>query len=466
MDKEKIIEIKRKLDNVGPGFCLAKWTQVTVHLGIGHTHSCHHPASHKIPLEEIKINSSALHNTQYKKERRNEMLNGIRPQECQYCWSVEDLKNSDDFSDRVLKSSDDWSYPYFDEVLKAGAEGNITPKYLEISFSNVCNFKCSYCNPAISSKWMEEIERYGPYKTHGNYNNLEHLVSVGKIPLKASENNPYVDAFWEWFPKIYKDLNTFRITGGEPLLDKNLFKVLNYIIDNPNPKLDLSINTNLCVPDNLFDSFLEKIKIITENNLVKKIWLFTSCEAYGKQAEYIRYGLDYNFWLKNCEKYIQQVPGGDILVMATYNNLSLGSFKLFLGDVFNLTKQSFISSIENKTQSAFRIDIPRLVYPQHQSINILTEDFEKYFDDQINFMKSNFTHAKFSGAGFSEYEIHKLERVKHTFKESLGNNEPFKNILRKDFAIFVDEHDRRRGTNFLETFPEMEKFYYMCKELI
>jgi hypothetical protein len=39
------------------------------------------------------------------------------------------------------------------------------------------------------------------------------------------------------------------------------------------------------------------------------------------------------------------------------------------------------------------------------------------------------------------------------------------NRNRKDFAIFVDEHDKRRGTNFTETFPEMEEFYRMCKEI-
>ena len=31
------------LDKTGKGFCLAKWNQVTMHLGTGMTHSCHHP---------------------------------------------------------------------------------------------------------------------------------------------------------------------------------------------------------------------------------------------------------------------------------------------------------------------------------------------------------------------------------------------------------------------------------------
>ena len=46
---------KEKLNGVGCGFCLAKWTQVTMHLQTGFNHSCHHPSVHKIPLEEIKL---------------------------------------------------------------------------------------------------------------------------------------------------------------------------------------------------------------------------------------------------------------------------------------------------------------------------------------------------------------------------------------------------------------------------
>ena len=38
-------------------------------------------------------------------------------------------------------------------------------------------------------------------------------------------------------------------------------------------------------------------------------------------------------------------------------------------------------------------------------------------------------------------------------------------ILRKDFVAFVDEYDKRRGTNFHRTFPELTNFYNQCKDL-
>ena len=30
--------------------------------------------------------------------------------------------------------------------------------------------------------------------------------------------------FWRWWPDLYRDLHTFRITGGEPMLQKILGK--------------------------------------------------------------------------------------------------------------------------------------------------------------------------------------------------------------------------------------------------
>lgn len=81
---------KKQLSVISPTMCAAKWQQVTIHLGTGTTHSCHHPKVHPIPLEELVKNPSALHNTKYKKELRKQMLDGQRPDECDYCWRVED----------------------------------------------------------------------------------------------------------------------------------------------------------------------------------------------------------------------------------------------------------------------------------------------------------------------------------------------------------------------------------------
>ena len=53
-------KMKDLLDRTGCGFCLAKWTQVTMHLGNGLTHSCHHLGASKIFLEEVQKESCGI----------------------------------------------------------------------------------------------------------------------------------------------------------------------------------------------------------------------------------------------------------------------------------------------------------------------------------------------------------------------------------------------------------------------
>ena len=52
----------------------------------------------------------------------------------------------------------------------------------------------------------------------------------GQLPIKHNEYNPYVENFGNGENlDLYIDLHTFRMTGGEPLLSKDVWKVLDYI---------------------------------------------------------------------------------------------------------------------------------------------------------------------------------------------------------------------------------------------
>lgn len=448
-----ITTFKEKLDSVSPSFCAAKWKQVTLHLATGHTHSCHHVKTHHIPLEEIAIDVSALHNTNFKKEQRSKMLQGIRPSECGYCWQIED---SNGISDRVFKSNEYWAQPHIDEIAKT-KNLSADPSYLEVSFSSVCNFKCSYCSPEVSSKWMEEINTYGPYPTSTKYNNIELLIQDRKMPIPEREHNPYIDAFWEWLPKLHKSLTDLRITGGEPLLSKHTFTLLNYLLKNPNPSLNLNVNSNLCVPEELFNKFIDIVKNLLDSGSIKSFNLYTSCEATGKKAEYIRHGLDYNAWLSNCYKLLQTIKSCNLAITSTYNALSVTSFKEFLQHVYDL-------KLEFGTERV-TLDVPYLRYPKHLSVAILPPEYLTYVEEQITFMYKHMQQTgwfKLNKMGYSEYEISRMKKNYYVFK-----NYSEKNIDasadRLDFAIFVEEHDRRRGTNFVETFPEFSDFLEMCK---
>lgn len=452
-------EVKTKLDGVGCGFCLAKWTQVTMHLGMGMTHSCHHPSPHKIPLKEVERNPSALHNTSFKKQKRREMLEGKKPEECNYCWKVEESSNS--FSDRVFKSSEPWSIDQFDKIKDSHWREDFNPKYVEVSFSNTCNFKCAYCGPQYSSKWVEEIEKHGAYPTSYNFNDISNIQARGEMPYKHSDVNPYVDAFWKWWPDLYKDLHTFRITGGEPLLSKDTFKVLEYIQDHhhKNPNLSLSINSNLGVPDNLIDKFIEIAKDLCENDKVRELTIFTSVEAKGAQAEYTRYGLEYGKFWSNIDKILTALPKVTINIMATFNALSVFSYDELIDKTFEMKKKH--ANGQRYWVSALQLDTSYLRWPTHLSVKILEPEHKtlilKSAEKALYYGIKEFTKDNY---GFSNVEIQKIKRI---YDYAISEDDFDIERNRKDFIIFVDELDKRRGTNFLKTFPELNEFYAKIK---
>jgi organic radical activating enzyme len=446
-------ECKKILDEVSPSFCIAKWKQVSMHLESGLTHSCHHPKAHIVPLDELEKNVSALHNTNFKKNVRKDMLEGREALECRYCNVIE-KETPNDFSDRVYKSMNPgWAWPYLEEIKNTPWDADVFPSYFEVSFSSTCNCRCIYCSSTFSSQWAKEIEKYGDYPS---YLANRGFGEADKPKYQGKDKNPYIDAFWKWWPDLYENLHTFRITGGEPLLSPNTFKVLDYIIEHPRENLNFSINSNMCIKKPILDRFIEKCKRITEN--LKVINLFTSCEAHGKHAEYIRWGMNYNEYMDNCHRFLDEVDGGSISFTATYNVFSITSFTKFLKDILAL-KQEFKLRV--------RIDIPTLMNPQYLQAKVITREYLDYVRESIHFMYTNPHVTKWlplSGKAFWTHETEKLHRIYNGIVRR-----PEDNLLteqRKNFALFIDERDRRYKSNFLKTFPEYEEFYTLCKSFL
>src|SRR5210317_576470 len=452
--------VKKQLDQKGCGFCLAKWTQVTMHLGAGLTHSCHHPVQHKIPLRELRNNPSALHNTRYKKKKRREMLNGKRPKECDFCWNVED--NSNSFSDRTLKSAEPWAWDQFEKIKSSNWNENYNPRYVEVSFSNACNFACAYCGPQYSSKWVVEIEKHGGYPTEHNFNSIDEIKARDQMPYKQSEQNPYVEAFWKWWPDLYPDLHTFRMTGGEPLMSKDVWKVLEYIRDNPhiNPNLSLSINTNLGVPDKLIDKLLDIVEDLTQNNKVREFIIFTSCEATGRQAEYSRHGLDYDkFWV-NIEKILSRLPKVTVNIMAAFNALSVFTYPDLIDKVYEFKRK--YHNDKRYWLESLQLDTSYIRWPTHLSVKILEpEHKELILKAAKKALYYGMKDTPMTTHGFSDIQIQKIKR---TYDYAIAENDFDIEKNRKDFVKFVTEYDRRRNTNFLEVFPELKDMYVKYKK--
>lgn len=448
-DRIDILKHKReKINSISPSFCSAKWLQTTLYLQNGYNHSCHHPSPHKIPVEEVLANPAALSNSNFKKQARKQMLAGIRPEECNYCWKMEDL-NKDYFSDRHYKTADYWSWDRLEEVSEAPWDKDTFPSYLEVSFSNACNLKCSYCSPEISSKWLEEIKQFGPYPTTGSTNDLDMLKQGGRYPYKHSEPNPYVDAFWKWFPEAYKHLKVFRITGGEPLMSKDTWKVLEFIKQNPNKDLEVAINSNLCVEDKLIDKLIGYINDL--EGLVGHIRVFTSLESIGQRAEYSRFGLNYEQWLTNINKVLQQT-NVNVPIMTTINILSITSFNDFIDVVMDLrTKYNL-----DFTQNRIPLSVNLISWPAHLQCTLLDKDVRQQLANDIlshceQWLKYH-SKEKFARIYLEEWDQIKRMCDYISSYDSMDDDD----AKRVDFVKFIKVYDFRRRTNFAMVFPEYQ----------
>ena len=445
-NEQRITELKLKrnlINSVSCSFCTAKWLQTTLMLQNGYNHSCHHPAPHKIPLEEIEADPAALHNSKFKKEQRAMMLKGERPSECDYCWKIEDL-DKDYFSDRHYKTADNWAWDRFEDIAKSDPQDNVYPSYLEVSFSNACNFACAYCSPEISSKWMEDIKQNGEYPDGAH--NLEYLKQAGKFPYANNEDNPYVTAFWKWFPDALPHLKVLRITGGEPTMSKDTWKLLEYINNNPQPQLEIAVNTNLNVPAKLIDKLIYYCNELTLGNKLKKLDIYTSAEAVGDQNDYVRDGMNYTVWLRNVHRMLYET-NSTVAMMTTVNILSLPSFSKFIQDIMELRKDYNLNFEHNRIP----LSINYLRWPRHLQTTLLDIKHRTTYANEIESTCESWLkyYSKEKYARIYLEEFDQIKRLCHYLRVT----EPAIQY-RGSFCRYIIEYDKRRGKNFKNTFPE------------
>ena len=448
LDSETVFE---ELNTVSPSFCLAKWFNVSIHIPTGKTHSCYHPPIHPVPLEEIKIDVSALHNTKYKKEQRQKMLDGVRPDECGFCWQIEDSGNN--LSDRAYRSKDVYSEGIIEEALAVGATGNANPRYVEVNFNQACNFKCSYCSPHLSTAWMTDIEKNGAFILADRWHN--DLTWVKKLGIDNSLDNPYLQAFWKWLPDIYPTLHTVRMTGGEPLMDKNTFRMFDYVKEHPKEDLHLSITSNCNPPGDQWNKFMSSLKEITEVDAIDHFMLYCSLDSWGTQAEYIGNGLEFDKLHDNITNYLHNSQKHSLTFIITFNVLSYTGFFEYIKNIHKLRQEY------NTNRQLIWFDIPMLNDPMWMNAKLIPELVEE-LEKSIKYMTANKETMFNRFKGFKDFEVSKVQRLIDWIK---GPAEFDRELAMKNFYLYFTEQDKRRGTYFTKVFPQLTNFWNECKDL-
>ena len=437
------LEFKRQiLDTKSASFCAAKWYNATIWLGSGMTTSCHHPPAHLVDIEAVKQNPKLLHNTDQKKTDRAQMLKGERPPGCEYCWKIEDM-GRDAISDRVYKSK---IYPIeaLDEAFNTPVEQDVDLRTLEIAFDRTCQFACSYCNPAFSSTWVRDIDRNGPYTAlvSDGRNHFTHTHDSAQL-YKFGEENPYADAFHTWWESdLHKTLEELRITGGEPLMSGETWRLLDWFKANKGKSTTrLAINSNLG-PEVDVDRLLASIDGL-------EVDIYTSNESMGLQAEYIRDGLDWRAWVDNMHKIASSGRVRSLHVMNTINALCLDSLPEFI-EFMVMLKHKYGKNYPNFTLNILR-------FPSFQSPLVLSDKLRTYYRDRL----AEWLAGNLDSFVLQEHEVNHLRRlIDYLDVVKTPHSEAFNlDLLHNDFKQFYTQYDRRRNKNFVDTFPELAEWY-------
>jgi organic radical activating enzyme len=367
---------------------------------------------------------------------------GNRPKGCEYCWKIEDI-GRDSISDRVYKSK---IYPIeaLNEAYTTPHQADVNLRTLEIAFDRTCQFACSYCNPAFSTTWVRDIQRNGPYErlVSDGRNHFTHDHSSSQ-PYRFGETNPYVEAFFAWWETdLHRTLQELRITGGEPLMSAETWKLLDWFRNNRGKSSTrLAINSNLGAEVDI-DRLLASVEGLDVD-------IYTSCEAVGTQAEYIRDGLDYTAWLHNVQRLLDSSHIRAVHCMATISALCLDTLPKLLTTLMHL-KQTY-----GRDRVSFTLNILR--FPSFQSPLVLSPELRQQSGAELEAWLAVYTdhpHLHEHERAHVQRLVDYLDTVKTPHSDAFDLPS-----LHNDFREFFRQYDQRRDKDFSATFPRLADWY-------
>jgi hypothetical protein len=262
---------------------------------------------------------------------------------------------------------------------------------------------------------------------------------------RFGETNPYVEAFFKWWETdLHRTLQELRITGGEPLMSGETWKLIDWFKENKGrSKTRLAINSNLGMDSIKLQEFIAKVQDIPH------LEIYTSMEAIDVQAEYIRDGLDYNQWMHNVQELLEHDAIKAVHCMCTINALCLDSLDDLLDQLVKLKK------VYGRERVSFTLNILR--FPSFQSPLVLPENLLLYYRNCLIIWLEKHRNEAY----MHEHEINHMNRlIEYLDRVKTPHSETFElPKLHNDFKQFYTQYDQRRGKNFVEAFPALTEWY-------
>ncbi len=384
-------------------FCVLPW----IHLHInpkGNVLPCCDSLEEEFQAGELNPDKPLeTHHSSLMQQLRESMLEGQSISACKNCYVSEE---------HGVRSA----RQYFNEIAFPNEAARIFQKkspeaeeILSIDFrgDNICNFKCRTCCPKNSSAIAAEEREAG------------NLLSTNRESFALS--------FLSLFDHVdFSKVRRIYFAGGEPLLARDHYRVLQRLIAEGHTDIEIAYTTNVSrLSHNNYEIF-ELWKHFP------KLLIGLSLDSWGSRAEYIRTGQNWQETETDIKSLQRQLPRATIfpsITISALNALTLPDFIEYLVEK-QLSRRGDIHFHLLHAPRAYRIDELGSEFQEH-----LAEKLDSYIFQLNKSEERTLAEKILSFRSFAE--------------SGSGANHS------ADLIQDCLEKDRRRGTCFRSTFPEL-----------
>ena len=380
--------------------CLAPWMAIETRPDGAYKPCCVYkdeltdPKGKKYTTKEHSI--TEVMNSKSMNDLRNRFLAGQKPSACDSCWKQEAAGNTSKRQHMWVKASTQGQLHIKKNI--------VAPVFIDFKLGNICNLKCRICSPISSSIWANEMAKFDPDRK-------KYWTQYNKDGLWPRQKNKFYEDLVEQIDSV----RFFEITGGEPLMIKEQFQVLQRCVDMGAAKnIEVHYNTN-------GTQFPEK-----ELNEIwphfKRIEIAFSVDDIKQRFEYQRHPAKWDMVNENILK---------------FKNSGLKNLSTQVCTTLNVFNIAYIDElapyIDQWSPDFWYINI--LHEPKELDIQQLPADLKKIVTDKLVTTKTR------------KKEI--MEAVNYLNSEPLTVMEHYKDLLTSK----IKQIDEYRGENFGDTFP-------------
>ncbi len=297
----------------------------------------------------------------------------------------------------------------YEHKIDKSPDTNINLLYIDVRFNNFCNFKCRTCYHEYSSSIHNEDK-----------GSNQDIIYAGKTE----------DDLYNQIVPHLDHVNQIYFAGGEPLIQKEHWLILDKLKEMGRTETSLQYNTN-------FSTLKYKKRHITEYwNDFDDVLLLLSLDGWKEGAEYWRHGTDWEKIYSNILEVKEKCPHVQMGTTTTVSWVNLYSALDFLDHV-----------LDENLMLEEKLNINVLQKPAIFSVQVVPSWKKDELKERIQK-----TLDKTTEASLLRNNLNALLDYMYEVEHDAGNSAGWKTA----WDFFINRRDKLRDEDFFTAFPEHE----------